>query len=87
MATREDKAHRFRALHEGPRAFVIANAWDGGSACVLAGLGLPGAGLGPKGCLYSLGATALEAFCVDADPVARRLTPLAAVIGGFLASR
>jgi 2-methylisocitrate lyase-like PEP mutase family enzyme len=31
------KAQRFRELHKSP--FVIANAWDGGSARVLAGLG------------------------------------------------
>ena len=35
------KAARFRELHEEPRAFVIANAWDAGSARVLAGLGFP----------------------------------------------
>ena len=34
---RAEKAGRFRALHE--RCFVIANAWDAGSARVLAGLG------------------------------------------------
>jgi 2-methylisocitrate lyase-like PEP mutase family enzyme len=34
-----DKAKKFRALHEAPGAFVIANPWDGGSARVLAGLG------------------------------------------------
>lgn len=33
------KAARFAALHEQPRAFVIANAWDAGSARLLAGLG------------------------------------------------
>ncbi len=33
------KATRFRAMHHGPGAFVIANAWDAGSARVLAGLG------------------------------------------------
>jgi 2-methylisocitrate lyase-like PEP mutase family enzyme len=33
------KAERFRALHEQPRAFVIANAWDAGVARILAGLG------------------------------------------------
>src|SRR4051812_42102716 len=33
-----DKAERFRKLHEGPRAFVIPNPWDGGSARLLAGL-------------------------------------------------
>jgi 2-methylisocitrate lyase-like PEP mutase family enzyme len=34
-----EKAQRFKALHEGPRAFVIANPWDAGSARILAGLG------------------------------------------------
>jgi 2-methylisocitrate lyase-like PEP mutase family enzyme len=34
-----DKAARFKKLHEGPGAFVIANPWDGGSARILAGLG------------------------------------------------
>src|SRR6185503_18729044 len=34
-----EKAGLFRKLHEGPGAFVIANAWDAGSARVLAGHG------------------------------------------------
>lgn len=34
-----DKAKRFRALHQGPRAFVIPNPWDAGSARLLAALG------------------------------------------------
>jgi len=37
--TQLDKANIFRALHQGPGAFVIANAWDAGSARILAGLG------------------------------------------------
>jgi 2-methylisocitrate lyase-like PEP mutase family enzyme len=37
--TQKEKAERFRALHAAPRAFVIANAWDAGSARILAGLG------------------------------------------------
>ena len=37
--TQKDKAIRFRALHEGPGAFVIANPWDAGSARILEGLG------------------------------------------------
>ena len=36
-----DKAARFRALHQGPGAFVIPNPWDAGSARILAGLGFP----------------------------------------------
>jgi predicted aspartyl protease len=42
---------------------------------------------GPPGSLYLLGATALENFGVEADPVARRLKPISAIIGGFVASR
>ena len=38
-ASQTDKAARFRALHQGPGAFVIANAWDAGATRVLAGLG------------------------------------------------
>jgi 2-methylisocitrate lyase-like PEP mutase family enzyme len=36
-----DKGARFRALHSGPAAFVIANAWDPGSARILVELGFP----------------------------------------------
>ena len=39
MASQSDKATRFRALHQGPAAFVIPNPWDAGSARILAGLG------------------------------------------------
>ena len=39
MGTQAEKAQRFRALHQDRAAFVIANAWDAGSARVLAGLG------------------------------------------------
>jgi 2-methylisocitrate lyase-like PEP mutase family enzyme len=34
-----DKADAFRTLHQGPGALLIANAWDPGSARLLAGLG------------------------------------------------
>ena len=37
--SQHDKAVRFEVLHQGPRAFVIANPWDAGSARLLAGLG------------------------------------------------
>src|SRR4029077_13842256 len=36
-----EKANRFHALHHDPGFFLIANAWDAGSAKVLAGLGFP----------------------------------------------
>lgn len=53
--TQADKAFRFQALHRGPGAFVMPNPWDGGSACLLAGLGFEalatssGAGAGTLG--------------------------------------
>src|SRR3954451_14541165 len=34
-----DKARQFRALHEAPEDFVVANVWDGGSARMMAALG------------------------------------------------
>src|SRR6185436_13310771 len=34
-----DKAARLRSLHDGPRAFVIANAFDAGSTALLTQLG------------------------------------------------
>src|SRR6478735_5885334 len=37
--TQNDKGARFRALHDGPAAFVIPNPWDVASARVLDGLG------------------------------------------------
>ena len=37
--TQQEKALRFRALHDGPGTFVIPNPWDAGSARMLAGLG------------------------------------------------
>ena len=38
-ATQTEKANRLRALHQASGCFVIANAWDAGSAKILAGLG------------------------------------------------
>ena len=34
-----EKAATFRKLHQGPKAFVIGNPWDAGSARILWGLG------------------------------------------------
>ncbi len=38
-SSQAEKADRFRALHQAPGFFLIANAWDAGSARILAGLG------------------------------------------------
>ena len=47
-------ATAFRALHEG-EPFVIANAWDAGSARVLAGLGFRALASTSSGFAYALG--------------------------------
>jgi 2-methylisocitrate lyase-like PEP mutase family enzyme len=39
MASHDDKAARFLALHAGPAPLLIPNPWDAGSARVLASLG------------------------------------------------
>jgi 2-methylisocitrate lyase-like PEP mutase family enzyme len=38
-ATQNDKATRFKALHQGAGVFIIANPWDAGSARILTELG------------------------------------------------
>jgi len=37
--TQSDRGRKFRALHEAPGAFVVANVWDGGSPRMMAALG------------------------------------------------
>ena len=49
------KAVHFRVLHEGPGAFVLANAWDAGSAKVLAGLGFKALATSSAAAANSLG--------------------------------
>jgi 2-methylisocitrate lyase-like PEP mutase family enzyme len=39
MSVTQEKASRFRTLHDGPGAFVIPNPWDVASARILEGLG------------------------------------------------
>ncbi|MCD6594778.1 clan AA aspartic protease [bacterium] len=41
---------------------------------------------GSKDSLFLLGATALENFGVEADPINKELKPIFAIIGGFLGS-
>ena len=41
----------------------------------------------PKSSLFLLGATALENFGVEVDPIQKKLIPMLAIIGGFIASK
>ena len=55
MVTQVEKAKTFCTLHEGPKAFIIANAWDGGSARILAGLGFPAIATSSGACAATFG--------------------------------
>ncbi len=50
-----DKAQAFVRLHERPRAFVIPNPWDVGSARILAGLGFEALATTSAGMAFALG--------------------------------
>jgi 2-methylisocitrate lyase-like PEP mutase family enzyme len=50
-----EKAARFRALHQGPGAFLIPNPWDAGSARILAGLGFRALATSSGACAGVLG--------------------------------
>ena len=54
MATQQEKAAAFRALHEGD-PFVIPNPWDAGSAKMLAGLGFKALATTSGGLAFTLG--------------------------------
>lgn len=55
MSTQHDKGTRLRALHEAPGVFVMANAWDGGSARILAGMGFNALATSSGACAATLG--------------------------------
>ena len=50
-----EKARKFRKLHEGPGAFVIPNPWDAGSARMLTALGFEALATTSAGLAFSLG--------------------------------
>ncbi len=55
MATQIEEAYRFRALHQAAGLFVIANAWDAGSARMLSGLGFKALASSSGACAGVLG--------------------------------
>ena len=55
MSDQSEKAHRFRELHYAPGSFVIANAWDAGSARMLTGLGFKALASSSGACAGVLG--------------------------------
>ena len=53
--TQAAKAEIFRGLHEGAGAFILPNAWDAGSAKLLAAAGFPALASTSAGIAYALG--------------------------------
>ena len=49
------KAKAFPSLHDGPRLFVMPNAWDAGSARFLAAAGFPAIGTTSGGVNWRMG--------------------------------
>ncbi len=55
MPSQAEKADAFRALHQGPEPFVIANPWDAGTARILTALGFKALSTTSAGLAFTLG--------------------------------
>ena len=55
QTTQAAKADRFAQLHRGPAAFVMPNAWDAGTAKILAQLGFEALATSSAACAQALG--------------------------------
>ena len=55
MDPRKSKAEAFRALHHGPKALVLPNAWDAASARIFEIAGFPALATTSAGIAFSLG--------------------------------
>ncbi|QPM89906.1 isocitrate lyase/PEP mutase family protein [Pseudooceanicola algae] len=53
----QDSGATFRALHHGEKPFVLANAWDAGSARMLAAMGAEAIGTSSAALAFTLGKT------------------------------
>lgn len=75
MQTQTEKGQVFRALHEGPNAFLIPNPWDPGSARILAHFGFEALATTSAGHAFSL---ARPDGTVGRDQVMAHLASIAA---------
>lgn len=55
MPSQQQKASAFKALHRAPRGFVMPNAWDAGSAIILAEVGVSAIATTSAGIAFSMG--------------------------------
>lgn len=73
-------AQRFRAMHDRSRVLLLPNAWDAGSAAVLADLGFPAIATTSGGVAWSLGYPDGEQLSLeDLLAVVRRMTRVVTV--------
>lgn len=92
MTTQAEKGRIFRALHDRGSPFVLANAWDAGSARLLEGAGAAAIGTTSAGFAFSIGQldnrTGREAILQNArDIAAATFLPVSADLeNGFDAS-
>src|SRR5690349_7990801 len=70
---------RFRELHTADSIFLMPNAWDAGSALMLASLGFPAIATTSAGVCFSLGLPDQEA-AVSRDAMLDRVESIAAAI-------
>ncbi|MGH8148459.1 MAG: isocitrate lyase/PEP mutase family protein [Steroidobacteraceae bacterium] len=69
--TPRDRAQQLRALHQGGKVFVIANAWDGASARILTQLGFPALATSSGASAATLGRLDGKVTCEEALAHAR----------------
>jgi 2-methylisocitrate lyase-like PEP mutase family enzyme len=55
MPSQQQKATTFKAMHRAPRGFVMPNAWDAGSAVILAEAGVGAIATTSAGIAFSMG--------------------------------
>jgi 2-methylisocitrate lyase-like PEP mutase family enzyme len=55
MPSQQQKAAAFKAMHHAPRGFVMPNAWDAGSAIILAESGVQAIATTSAGIAFSMG--------------------------------
>ena len=76
MKTQILRGEHFRTLHTGSSAFVMPNAWDPGSACILAASGFQALATTSAGIAYSLGQPDYEG-CVSRSQMMERIHSIA----------
>jgi 2-methylisocitrate lyase-like PEP mutase family enzyme len=84
MPRQDSHATAFAALHSAKPGFIMPNAWDAGSALILAAAGFPAIGTTSAGVAFSLGkpdyAVADRRLGVSRDEMLERLTEIAAAV-------